>query len=37
MNAIRSKLHSLYTYTLNKFGLCAFDDKRYIWIMIKIL
>ena len=30
MNAIRSKLHSLYTYTLNKVDLCAFDDKRYI-------
>ena len=30
MNAIRSKIHSLYTFTLNKVGLCAFDDKRYI-------
>ena len=30
MNAIRSKLHSLYTYTLDKASLCAFDDKRYI-------
>ena len=30
MNAIRSKLHSLFTYTLNKVGLCAFDDKGYI-------
>ena len=30
MNAIISKLHSLYTYTLNKVGLYAFDDIRYI-------
>ena len=30
MNVIISKLHSLYNYTLNKIGLCAFDDKKYI-------
>ena len=30
MNVIRSKFHDLYTYTLNKIGLSAFDDKRYV-------
>ena len=30
MNVIRSKLHDICSYTLNKVGLCAFDDKRYI-------
>ncbi len=30
MNTIRSKLHNLCSYALNKVGLCAFDDKRYI-------
>ena len=30
MNVIRSKLHDICSYSLNKVGLCAFDDKRYI-------
>ena len=30
MYVIRSKFHDLYTYTLNKIGLSAFDDKRYV-------
>ena len=30
MNATMSKFHDLYTYTLNKIGLSAFDDKRYV-------
>ena len=28
MNVMRSKFHDVYTYTLNKIGLSAFDDKR---------
>lgn len=30
MNSIRSDHHRLYTYNINKIGLSAFDDKRYI-------
>ena len=30
MNTIRSKLHNIFTCTVNKIGLYAFDDKRYI-------
>ena len=30
MNVIRSKLHDICSYTLNKIGLCAFDGKRYV-------
>ena len=30
MNLIRSKFHDLNTYTLNKIGLSAFDEKRYV-------
>ncbi len=30
MNTIRSDRHKLYTQTVNKIGLSAFDDKRYI-------
>ena len=30
MNTIRSKNHQLSTIKINKIGLCAFDDKRYI-------
>ena len=28
--SIRSDLHKLYTYSIQKFGLSAFDDKRFI-------
>ena len=30
MNAIRSDKHKLFTYNVNKIGLSAFDDKRFI-------
>ena len=30
MNSIRPELHKLFTYKINKIGLSAFDDKRYI-------
>jgi hypothetical protein len=30
MNTIRSKNHQLSTLTINKVGLCAYDDKSYI-------
>ena len=30
MNSIRSDHHALFTYNINKIGLSAFDDKRYI-------
>ncbi len=30
MNSIRSDHHKIYTLTVNKVGLSAFDDKRYI-------
>jgi hypothetical protein len=30
MNTIRSSRHQIYSYTINKVGLCAFDDKRYV-------
>ena len=30
MNSIRSDLHKLFTYNINKIGLSAFNDKRYI-------
>ncbi|XP_033725181.1 DNA polymerase-like [Pecten maximus] len=30
MNSIRSDKHQLYVYTVNKSGLCAFDDKRWV-------
>ena len=30
MNTIRSDKHKLYTYNVNKIGLSAYDDKRYI-------
>ena len=30
INRIRSDHHKLYTYNINKIGLSAFDDKRYI-------
>lgn len=30
MNTIRSSYHQIYSYSINKVGLCAFDDKRYI-------
>jgi hypothetical protein len=30
MNTIRSSHHQIYSYTINKVGLCAFDDKRHI-------
>ena len=30
MNTIRSDRHRIYTQTMNKIGLSAFDDKRYI-------
>lgn len=29
-NLIRSSKHQLYTYSLNKVGLCKYDDKRYL-------
>lgn len=29
-NLIRSSKHQLYTYSLNKVGLCNYDDKRYL-------
>ena len=29
-NTIRSKRHEIYTYKLNKVGLSAYDDKRYL-------
>ena len=28
--SIRSDLHKLYTYSIQKIGLSAFDDKRFI-------
>ena len=30
MNSIRSDHHKLFTYNINKIGLSAFDDKRFI-------
>ena len=30
MNVIRSQKHNLYTMTMNKISLSAYDDKRYI-------
>ena len=30
MNTIRSDHHNLFTYNVNKIGLSAYDDKRYI-------
>ncbi|XP_069102148.1 uncharacterized protein [Argopecten irradians] len=30
MHSIRSDRHQLYVYKINKSGLCAFDDKRWI-------
>ena len=30
MNSIRSDHHKLFTYNINKIGLSAFNDKRYI-------
>ena len=30
MNVIRSEKHQVYTMTLNKVSLSAYDDKRYI-------
>ena len=30
MNCIRSDHHQLFTYNINKIGLSAFDDKRFI-------
>ena len=30
MNTIRSDHHKLFTYNINKIGLSAFNDKRYI-------
>ena len=30
MNSIRTDHHRLFTYNINKIGLSAFDDKRYI-------
>ena len=30
MNSIRSDHHKIYTYNINKIGLSAYDDKRYI-------
>ena len=30
INSIRSDHHKIYTYNINKIGLSAFDDKRYI-------
>ena len=30
MNVIRSHKHNLHILTINKLGLCAFDDKRYV-------
>ena len=30
MNCIRSDHHKLFTYNVNKIGLSAYDDKRYI-------
>ena len=30
VNSIRSDHHKLYTYNVNKIGLSAYDDKRYI-------
>ena len=30
MNSIRSDHHALFTYNINKIGLSAFDNKRYI-------
>lgn len=30
MSSIRSERHQLYVYTINKSGLSAFNDKRYI-------
>jgi len=29
-NVIRSKQHNLSSYEINKVGLCAFDNKRYL-------
>ena len=30
MNSIRSDHHKIFTYKINKIGLSALDDKRYI-------
>ena len=30
MNVIRSQKHKMYTMTMNKISLSAYDDKRYI-------
>ena len=30
MNVIRSFKHNLHILTINRLGLCAFDDKRYV-------
>jgi hypothetical protein len=30
MNVIRSHKHNLHILTINKLGLCAFDDKWYV-------
>ena len=30
MNSIRSDHHKLFTYNINKIGLSALDDKRFI-------
>ena len=30
MNLIKSKLHKVHTETINKIGLSAFDNKRFI-------
>ncbi len=30
MNMLRSQKHQIYTVTVNKIGLSAFDDKRYL-------
>jgi hypothetical protein len=30
MKSIRSEKHQISTIEINKIGLCAFDDKRYI-------
>ena len=31
MKTIRSELHQISSYRLNKVSLCPFDDKRYIF------
>jgi hypothetical protein len=30
MNVIRSHQHNVHILTINKLGLCTFDDKRYV-------